>query len=276
MPAGGSGAPPPSRPSPSELLAALYDWEHDDFQDDVALYATLARRTGGPALELACGSGRVLAGLVDAGVDVVGVDRDPAMLARARARLGPAAPRAALVEADLRDELPAGPFGLVVLALDGLGLIPDSQQQLTLLQRVWGALARRGVLVLDLVHVPSLWGEPESTPILQRVGPAAELAAQVTKWAVREFRPAREEMALISVYDLVDEAGALRRYTAELTIRYFSRHEVELLLWLAGLTLEGIFGDYALGPLTDDSERMVFVAGRGRRPAGYRIQSRPK
>ena len=39
-----------------------------------------ARRFGGPVLELACGSGRLLAPLAQAGLDVTGVDSSPAML----------------------------------------------------------------------------------------------------------------------------------------------------------------------------------------------------
>jgi hypothetical protein len=40
---------------------------------------------------------------------------------------------------------------------------------------------------------------------------------------------------------------------------------MEHLLRLAGLGPWNVFGEYDLGELTADSERMIFVAGRGER-----------
>ena len=69
-------------------------------------YRTLADERGGPVLDLGCGTGRLMAPLLRDGHTSSGVDRAPAMLARAAARigrLGPAARRRALlVRADLR------------------------------------------------------------------------------------------------------------------------------------------------------------------------------
>ena len=73
------------------LLAQLYDWEHDSFTEDLDFYASLAQRTGGPILEPACGTGRLLEGLARRGLTVVGFDSSPEMLTRAHARLDPPA-----------------------------------------------------------------------------------------------------------------------------------------------------------------------------------------
>src|SRR5688500_7239858 len=75
-----------------EVVARYYDLEHDAPAADVALYRELARRGGGPILELGCGTGRVLAALAQAGHCVVGVDCSAPMLARAEARLQASSP----------------------------------------------------------------------------------------------------------------------------------------------------------------------------------------
>src|SRR6185437_12001240 len=85
--------------SAGEALARLYDLDLVEEPGDIELYRALARRTGGPIIELAVGSGRVAAALVADGHVVVGVDNDPAMLARAGARI--AAGHLTLVEGDL-------------------------------------------------------------------------------------------------------------------------------------------------------------------------------
>src|SRR5688572_1560168 len=86
--------------------AVLYDWEYRRRRDDVLFYRTLADERGGPILDLGCGTGRLMVPLLRAGHVVVGVDRAPAMLARATARLARLAPRARqralLLRADLR------------------------------------------------------------------------------------------------------------------------------------------------------------------------------
>src|SRR5262245_29941424 len=74
--------------------AALFDQLYRRRAADVRCYVELARRHGGPVLELGVGTGRVAAALARAGFDVLGVDLLPSMLARARERAA-ALPRAA-------------------------------------------------------------------------------------------------------------------------------------------------------------------------------------
>ena len=261
--ASGPGPHPQSWPR-STLLAQLYDWEHDEFQADVQLYSALGRRTEGPALELACGTGRVLAGLARDGLEVVGVDHSPEMLGRARRRLGSFGSRVNLLHGDITQDFPPGPFGLIVFALDAFGLIAEARQQLAVLQRVRANLAPLGVAALDLVHAMPLADQPEGIPVLQRTGDDREIAAHVTKWLVRSFYPATQALELFSLYDITWSDGSVARVTDQTRLRYFSRYEVELLLAAAGLEIEGIYGDYGLGPFEDGSERMVIVTRPGR------------
>jgi SAM-dependent methyltransferase len=107
------------RPDPFQD-AALYDWEYRRRRDDVRFYATLAEERGGPILDLGCGTGRLMLPLLRAGHLVVGVDRAPAMLARAAARIARLAPRARrrglLVRGDLRGLPVASRFQFAVAA----------------------------------------------------------------------------------------------------------------------------------------------------------------
>ena len=85
-------------------LARLYDLDLVDDPGDLDLYLALAGRADGPILELAVGTGRLAIPLAEAGHAVTGVDLDPAMLdrARARRRSGTAGEdRLTLVEADV-------------------------------------------------------------------------------------------------------------------------------------------------------------------------------
>src|SRR5262245_23366046 len=63
------------------LVVETYELFHPEGNlDDVPFYAGLVAEAGGPALELMCGSGRVLLPLLRMGVDADGVDCSPEML----------------------------------------------------------------------------------------------------------------------------------------------------------------------------------------------------
>jgi len=68
-----------------EEYADPVDYDRKDTSDTgVAFYAALAQETGGPVLELACGTGRVAILIARQGFAVTGLDVVPAMLGRAR------------------------------------------------------------------------------------------------------------------------------------------------------------------------------------------------
>ena len=63
-------------------------------------------------------------------------------------------------------------------------------------------------------------------------------------------------------YETTDEDGLVRRRASEHVLRYVHRFELEYLLDRAGLVLSDVYGDYDLGPLTNESERMIAIARR--------------
>src|SRR5947207_6182848 len=85
---------------------ALYDHEYRRRRADVNFYRRTVAEHGKDALELGCGTGRVLVPLVRDGARVVGVDAAQPMLRAAAARLSRLSPaaraRVHLVRADFR------------------------------------------------------------------------------------------------------------------------------------------------------------------------------
>src|SRR2546422_6232620 len=71
-----------------DQYAPFYDWQNARTRGrrDVPFWRRLAADANGPVLELGCGTGRVTRPLARAGIDIVGVDRSDAMLARATRR----------------------------------------------------------------------------------------------------------------------------------------------------------------------------------------------
>jgi SAM-dependent methyltransferase len=86
-----------------DSIARLYDAWSVSVQEDVAFYLEEARRSGGPVVELAVGTGRVALPLAAEGIRVIGVDSSEGMLEVCRERAALAGIEIDLRLGDLRD-----------------------------------------------------------------------------------------------------------------------------------------------------------------------------
>lgn len=251
----------PPADNPFDSFPRLYDWEHDLFQEDVDLYLALARRFGSPVLELACGTGRILAVLAAAGLPCTGVDSSPAMLSRARERLRLAGATATLLTQTIESGRLDGRFGTILLPLDGLGLLLSRSDQLAALRSARACVRHDGRLVLDVAN-GNLRGGQEPVEEVQRhlTAPDPDTGRPITKWAVRRSDPAEQLDELTFLYDEETAQGCLRRTTVQLRLRWFGRFELELLLERAGWQIAELYGSYGLEPYGAGSDRLLVVA----------------
>jgi len=131
MPRGGSFVA--ADPARGADLARYYDLDLLDHRDDIGLYLALAGRGDQSILELGCGTGRLAIPLAQAGHQVVGVDSDADMLARARASWAASGPANGgsleVAQADIHKLDLKRTFDLVILGLNLLPLIGDRKAQ---------------------------------------------------------------------------------------------------------------------------------------------------
>jgi SAM-dependent methyltransferase len=247
-------------------FARYYDADFRDYLEDLSFYHELARRTGGPLLELMCGTGRVLLPLAEAGHTITGVDISPAMLAIARDRIAEAAlaGRATLIEGDVRDvPLPAKEFALSFVAINSFMHLEAVRDQLACLSNVRRALAPRGLLVLDLFNPdPAAILREDNRLVLDR---EYELDGRhVQKFVAIDSDAAAQLSHVTYLYDETDPRGALTRHTMRFTMRWFYRFELEHLLARAGFTMRNLYGSYGLDEYYSHSPRLIAVAGVAR------------
>ena len=246
---------------PDDRIARLYDWEHDPYQDDVQLFVALARRFGSPALELACGTGRLLAPLAAAGLDCTGVDSSRAMLARASARLTRQGVRFVLVQQPIEQLRLGGRYRTILLALDSLGLLLDRASQVGALRAARQHATHDARLVIDVSNGNLRGGaEPPEELLHHHTAPDPDTGRPITKWVVRRPDQAEQLDALTSFYDELDETGRVRRTIVPMRLRWFTRFELELLLEQAGWALDELYGGYDLSPFGGSSDRLIAVA----------------
>jgi len=249
-------------------LARLYDLDLAEDPGDVELYRALARRTGGPIVELAVGSGRIALSLVADGHHVVGVDIDSAMLDRARAGTAAASSgRLDLVETDLVDApgnaavLAAGPFRLAILGLNSILLLAAADRQRAALVAMASLLAPGGVAIVDAWQPsPADLVAFDGRLSLEWLRTDPETGREVTKTVAAWFDPATRLVTLTTIFDEGSPGATPVRWTRADALRLVTVDELASFAAAAGLEVEELAGDHELGALQPGSDRVVLVA----------------
>jgi SAM-dependent methyltransferase len=242
------------------VTARYYDAAYATLPDlgaDAGFYRALARQTGGPVLELGCGTGRVLAGIAADGHACTGLDASPEMLAVARRRL-PA--EVALVQGDMRDfALPGPRFALVCSAFRAFQHLVSVDDQLRCLARVREHLAPGGCFAFD-VFAPrlqrlALEEEPEAPDLhFEQDG------VQVVRYARVARDLPSQSMRVHFRYERREGERIVGEERAAFTMRWFHRYELEHLMARAGFRDVHIHGAFDGSPVGPGSTAFVVVA----------------
>jgi SAM-dependent methyltransferase len=232
-----------------ERSAAGYDdTARGDEAETVAFLARLAR--GGPALELAIGTGRIALPLASLGVRVDGIDLSTAMVDRLRAKPGGAALTVAI--GDFADVGVPGTYPLVYLVFNTFFNLLTQDDQVRCFANVAAHLADDGVFVVEAF-----------TPgYLHRLRDGQYVDAERIEVASVTFDAGRHDPVaqLLEETHVVLSPAGVRLFP--IVCRYAWPSELDLMARLAGLRLHDRWAGWrgeAFGP---DSRRHVSVYGR--------------
>lgn len=216
-------------------------------------YRALAEAAGGPVLELACGTGRLTVPLAEAGVEMTGLDRSPAMLEAARRKAAAAGVEVRWVEGDMAGPEPAGPFALIMLSCNSLAHLTDETALSVFLSGVRRRLAPGGLFAFDVVNPDrGALGRPPA-PRLRRGHSSDGLRVRETA----AYNP------LTQVRELrweVREADGAWRSLAPLRLRQYFPEELPGVLESTGLSLLSRHGDFDEARFGARSRNQVCVA----------------
>jgi SAM-dependent methyltransferase len=139
------------------IAAEIYDIDKPFWAlPDTAFHLERLAAIDGPILEPACGSGRTLVPLMEAGLDVAGFDPSPEMLDRCRARCTERGLAPDLSVQRFEDFAYERPFAAIVVPAGSFTLIDDFAVAMDVLRRFHAHLVVRGLLVLDIQPLSAL------------------------------------------------------------------------------------------------------------------------
>jgi SAM-dependent methyltransferase len=246
--------------------AEYYDADHA-ISIDIGFYLEYAEQCGSPVLELACGTGRILIPVAEAGYEIYGVDLNENMLDRCRSKVTERGlgERAHLYLADMaRFELPRTDFGLAYIPVRSFMHLNTQAEQIACLERTHAHMRPDGLFIVD-IYAPSyamMAQEPDRPFFLRRESrlPNGHTLKRWDRFVRNDPKLQIQHFELR--FEQYDAQGALvRQRTLPLTTRYTFRYEMQLLLERAGFELVDVFRDYDRNPY-DGTGEIITVARR--------------
>ncbi len=239
-----------------EFVAEFYD-HVVPYRDraDIDFYREEAERSGGPVLELGCGTGRVLLPIARSGTQIVGVDLSAHMLAVCRRRLEnePEAiqARVRLIQGDMTTVELDKQFRLITIPFRAFQHLLTVDAQVRALENAYGQIQPGGHLVMDVFN-PSLHAlTSDSTG--EEFGEEPEFELEDGRRVVRTHRiierdPIDQISSVELIYRVKYPDGRSKRLIHSFKMRHLFRFELEHLLARCGFEVESVYSDFDRKP----------------------------
>jgi SAM-dependent methyltransferase len=259
-------------------LEEYADPENYDIEDSsdtgVGFYTRLAQETGGPVLEIACGTGRVSIPIAQKGFAVTGLDILPAMLERARSKSAGLPTR--WFEGDARAFELGEVFRLIFLTGNAFQAFLTNEDQAALLGRVRAHLHTEGLFAFETRN-PRWASRADPTQRPTGKGIFAFLETRADEELVKTYTDAQGRLVRVTntqAYDPVaqilewtgyrrwQEGGQQQTKITRIAVRYTFPQELLALLHYNGFTILRQYGDWNLEPLSASSPSIISVCRR--------------
>ncbi|OYD14830.1 hypothetical protein CH333_07130 [candidate division WOR-3 bacterium JGI_Cruoil_03_44_89] len=246
-----------------DRVAEFYDIE-TILTEDIPFYVDYAKLSGGPALELGCGTGRVLVPIAKGGIEIWGLDISMPMLEIAKKKIGNLSPvarrRTKLIYGDMKEFKLGRKFPYIFIAFRSFQSLLTKREQGACLDCVFEHLSKNGIFIIDLfaprhdllacekksLYLGKSYDKEKDIYITRR----AEVAYDFVNQTLKEDR----------FYEWTDKEAHLHCRIWTLEISYLFRYEAELLLEEHGFEIENVFGNFDKSPYDYYSGEQIFVA----------------
>jgi SAM-dependent methyltransferase len=240
----------------------LYDLLLKDIPYGLDFYVGLAKEAKGPVLDIACGTGRILLPCLQAGVDIEGLDLFEPMLKTLRAKGAALGLSPKLHQADMSDFSLARKFALVMIPFNAFIHNMTQETQLRCLNLCREHLLPGGRLVFD-TFFPALEfvSAPAGTRVLEGEFPHPVTGRTMRMYDTRTVDRVEQLFHSLNEIEEVAADGSVKVIHRALDhSRFFYKHEMELLLRIAGFSHWEIYGEFDGSPLTRENNAMIVSA----------------
>jgi SAM-dependent methyltransferase len=236
----------------AEHDARYYDL-FTDWRKDADFFVGLARKFGGPILELGCATGRITHQIAAAGLDIDGLELSAARLKVAEERLrGPLAPgsgKATFFHGDMRDFALPRRYRQAMFPYRVLQELASATDKIACLECVHGHLEDGGLIVIDNYDpsIPYLAQDPAgSERSVEKVGPADETVRRTDRVLSRDYATQTQQLEV--EYEIRHIDGTPEHVVIPYETSYVFRFELEHLLSRCGFVVREVWGGFGFEP----------------------------
>jgi len=251
-----------------KISAKYYDQAYAVKKDlvDLPFYLDLARRCGGPVLELACGTGRVLLPIAREGIAIHGVDNSAPMLSALRKNLQrePKDVRelVSVIEGDMRNFRSNRQYPLVIIPFRPVQHLYTVEDQLATFKTAAFHLEDEGILAFD-VFFPKFEliyaGMNEEMHELEwphKTDPGKIVRRYFRKESVDKIN---QNFTATFIFRTYQGGKVVQEETEPLKMSYYTYPHLRALFLLAGLEIVEEYGSFARTPLDNSASEMIFL-----------------
>jgi SAM-dependent methyltransferase len=240
------------------LMAEAWDLLRGDTSDwdDRPFYLRTIREVGEPALDVGCGTGRLLLDYLGKGIDIDGVDVSPEMLAlcRAKARALGLTPR--LYEQRIEElDLPRH-YRTIIVPSSSIQLVLDKDAATRAVVRLAAHLELGGVLVMPFMILAG-----DHRWVREAIRPDGALVRRTSE---SRYDPKTQLEETDELYEVIEagEVVASERHVQSPATRSYTPQQARELCERAGLQIERILQGFTDDPY-DGGEIFTIVGRRG-------------
>jgi SAM-dependent methyltransferase len=229
-----------------QAVGTVYDDKLGAWGDDEVIRSTVAFlaevANGGPALELAIGTGRIAIPLAQTGAPVHGIDLSKELVAHLRAK--PGGEQIPVTIGDFSTTRLQTQFALVYLVFNGIMFLTTEDAQIACFESVYDNLTPGGCFVVEM-----------NLPALRQLPPGSRFHVAVATpehYCIDEYEVA--EQGLVS-HHFFPEQGR----SPSGAFRYFWPSELDLLARFTGMPRRERWSNWRREPFTSESQTFVGV-----------------
>lgn len=236
-----------------EAFAEDYLWlyRHRDEKEAAAqvkkAISVLPFEPGQAVLDVACGSGRHMLAFARHGARVTGIDLSKTLVARGRERFAEEKLEAIIRRGDMRELSYSAAFDGATMWFTSLGYFPTVAEDQIVIDGLARALKPGGWWWIDLPNPANLINGLVRKSESMRIGPNGRAHVVETRRLVGRRVEKRME-----IYDAAGERSYIE------SVRLYRPEQFGAVIRKAGLTTDGILGDYDARALTSEAPRQIW------------------
>ena len=256
-----------------QISAKYYDEAYANKEDleDVAFYVEQAKSSGGPVLELACGTGRILLPIAREGIAIHGVDISLPMIEvlQQRLRREPKDVRelVSVLQGDIRNFRSNQQYPLVIIPFRPLQHMYTVEDQVAALETAAFHLEDEGRLVFDVFYpnyqnLDSMIGEEIlELEWIPKSDPGKVIRRYLRKESVDKIS---QNFTATFIFRTYEGAKLIQEETESLKMSYYTYPHLRTLFLLTGLEILEEYSSFDKAPLDNNARQMIFVLKRRR------------